>query len=483
MSTRRRPRRLSTGHIIDGRYEVVDFIGAGGFAAVYEGRHVKMGRSVAIKILDLFDDGSRSKAYEAVKQRFEREARVMANLKHSAVVNVHDFGFIAEPPFQPYIVMELLEGHTLEHELSEFGAIPPSRALPLIKRCLEALGEGHQKGVVHRDLKPANIFITDPHTPQEDLRVLDYGIASISQSKEDRLTTSGQIIGTYRYLSPEYIQGRTATPALDVYQMGLIVCEILSGEPVMDGGNHFSTLMMHVEGRLSLPVPLLTSPLGPILARALARDHEARYQDAYDFHAALETITPEMLPACDSETTRVSLSEFFADGPERATSSAGSRVRPARPATSVRSFEVPDTAVGLGLSDDAGLEDLALAETKEVSGVPDAPVVIKVHEAPSESPALPPSVEAVEPPQARVSSPPPRSKGSPPLPDLTPPESSSSASSDSRALTMAELEASQAPRLESLPEPAPGRDYTVVIIALICFGCGALAAAFYFMLQ
>ncbi len=306
-----RIRRLPEGLILDGRYQVSHFIGAGGFAAVYAGKQLNIERPVAIKVLNLFESekDADKKRTEAAKQRFIREAKVMASIMHPSVVSVHDFGFIAEP-YQPYIVMELLGGHNLQTELQEKGPMDPARALPLFKRCLDALGEGHKKGIIHRDLKPANIFLVEPHSPQEDIRLLDYGIAAIANAgKDSRLTSSGQIIGTYRYLSPEYIRGRTALPALDVYQMALILVEMLTGEPVVEGGNQFSTLMFHIEGRLQIPAPLVECALGPVLLTALSADHNQRFADAYAFREALDTITPESIPAYEEGWEMISVKD------------------------------------------------------------------------------------------------------------------------------------------------------------------------------
>ncbi len=417
-------RKLPIGLVIDGRYEITGFIGAGGFAQVYAGRQINVERAVAIKVLNLFKEQGISPAdvrHQASRERFVREAKVMASLKHTAVVSVHDFGFLAETS-QPYIVMENLEGHTLEAELSNHGPMAPARALKLVGRCLEALGEAHQKGIVHRDLKPSNIFIVAPGTPQEDVRLLDYGIASISQSKDDRLTATGQIIGTYRYLSPEYIKGRIALPALDVYQMGLILTEMLTGQPVVEGGNHFATLMVHVEGRIELPEALVACSLGPALCKALATNHAARFDDANAFLKALSDVDPDDLPKPPAAAPTVRLSEVSASPrsiavpPSRISST---EVRAFTPAEAPRRILIP-TDLDKALADKAAEREEERKAEREARRAAkaarardkEAQEATLAQETQAEPPAPePPPAEPQKPQEAPPAAPPPQARG------------------------------------------------------------------------
>jgi serine/threonine protein kinase len=187
----------------------------------------------------------------------------------------------------------------------------PEHLLPLFISCLDALGEAHELGIVHKDLKPSNLFLSDPGTRSEALRIVDFGIAHIKNGPGDageqpdppeakersgRLTATGQILGTLQYLTPEYIASQTVTPALDVYQMALILVELLSGDRVIKTDNPFECLRIHTFGLLELPEYLLASPLGPVLRHALASEVSERIPDANAFAEALSEIDPAAIP-------------------------------------------------------------------------------------------------------------------------------------------------------------------------------------------
>ena len=275
---------LKNGTIIDERYEIVGFLGEGGFATVYRARHVHIGRMLALKVLAT---GSKIPKSDEFEQRFLREAQTAAQIDHPNIVTIHDFGF-AGPERQPYIAMELLEGHDLEDELEKNGPMALDRALKLFLSCLEALGEGHNAGIVHKDLKPSNLFIAYPGTEREMLMILDFGVASISEGNAKRLTSTGQILGTPQYLAPEYISKQIVEPAFDVYQMALILIESLTGKPVIDLDNPFQCMMAHCRAKYEVPTKLIESPLGPVLTKALSLQHTKRYANAHEFHKALK---------------------------------------------------------------------------------------------------------------------------------------------------------------------------------------------------
>ncbi|MDX9720954.1 MAG: protein kinase [Myxococcota bacterium] len=273
------------GTLIDGRYSIKSFLGAGGFATVYRAHHVLIDRDVAVKVLDL-KKGQDSKGFT---ERFFREAKIAAKIQHPNVVTIYDFGF-AGPRKQPYIAMELLEGHDLSDELSRNGPLSPARALRLFRPALEALGEGHKAGIIHKDLKPANLYLTDPGGPREALRILDFGVARAEATDVARLTDTGQLLGTPRYLAPEYIRSQLVTPAIDVYQMALIMAEAISGQPAVDGAP-YTVMMMHCNAELNIPELLRSGPIGEVFATALAVDHTERYANAADFLQALDGVS------------------------------------------------------------------------------------------------------------------------------------------------------------------------------------------------
>lgn len=280
---------LSPGDVLAEVYEVVKEIGRGGFAVVYSGVQRGINRDVAIKLMTVQQLGvERLDEYEA---RFLREARAAAAIDHPNVVTIHHFGLV-QSTGQPYMVMELLSGHDLEQELTTHGGMRPQRALPLIRGVLDALGDAHRQGIVHKDLKPSNLFLVQDRRGREVMKITDFGIATHADSDEERLTQEGQPVCTPSYAAPEYVQELLATPALDVYQIGLVLVEMLTGQPVVDAETVSACIRMHVSGRLSLPERLMSGPLGPVLRQALAVDCHARYRDADAMLEDLNRVNP-----------------------------------------------------------------------------------------------------------------------------------------------------------------------------------------------
>ena len=272
------------GMKIDDRYEIINMLGAGGFATVYKARHLMIDRDVALKVMDL-QKGVVDSTYA---ERFFREAKIAAKIQHPNVVTIYDFGFVGETQ-QPYIAMELLEGYDLEHELKEIGPLSPNRAYVLFRPVLEALGEGHRLGIVHKDLKPANLYMIDPGGVREQMKVLDFGVARLDSGQVAKLTDAGQLMGTPRYLAPEYIKSQIVTPAIDVYQMALIISEALTAIPAVDG-NAYTAMMHHCTGNLQISDFLREGPVGEVFAKALCIDNTQRYQNCQEFADALDSV-------------------------------------------------------------------------------------------------------------------------------------------------------------------------------------------------
>lgn len=285
------PGALAPGTVLEGRYEILRLIAVGGFASVYEARQLKIERTVALKVLGLTQGVAADPEFHT---RFEQEARAAASIEHPGVVTIHDFG-IVEASGAPFIVMELMRGHDLETELQQYGAMAPGTALRRMTAALDALAAAHAKGIVHKDLKPSNLFLINPGTPEEVVKVLDFGIARIGPDAQ--LTRTGQVPGTPRYLAPEYIDNGTAGPSLDVYQMGLILVEMLTGRPVVDESSPFRCLMVHSAGQLEIPDEVRESAVGPVVERALALAPENRFVDAGSFAQALREVDPEEIKA------------------------------------------------------------------------------------------------------------------------------------------------------------------------------------------
>lgn len=280
---------LRVGDTLHDRYQIVGRLGRGGFAEVYLATDARLRRQVALKVLRVETLGA--KAAEQVLGRFEQEARLAAQINHRSVVSIHDFGVHQG---QPFIVMERLEGHDLRQEIKRHGPMAPKRLWPLMEQALLGLGAAHQAGVVHKDLKPANLFLVHPHTEHEQVRLLDFGVARMVHG-DTSLTHTGQIFGTAMYYAPEYIRHQLVTPALDVYQMALILVELLTDRPVVHAEEPLGCVAKHLEQELELPRRLLQGPLGPVLVKALAFDPAQRYPDALALREALLALDPTTL--------------------------------------------------------------------------------------------------------------------------------------------------------------------------------------------
>jgi beta-lactam-binding protein with PASTA domain/predicted Ser/Thr protein kinase len=273
--------------VFDGRYRVVRKLGTGGMANVYLAEDQELGRSVAIKMLD-----ERHSQDEQFVERFRREAKNAAGLSHPNIVSIYDRGQ-AEGTY--YIAMEYLEGRTLKELLITRGPTPLPVAIDYARQILAALGFAHRHGIVHRDIKPHNVLVA----PDGRLKVTDFGIA---RSGTSQMTETGSIIGTAQYLSPEQAKGAPVTPASDIYSVGIVLYEMLTGSVPFTGDTPLEIAMKHLS---STPLPPsekrreVPHELDSIVLRALAKDPADRYQSADEMDADLarasrgQTVSPE----------------------------------------------------------------------------------------------------------------------------------------------------------------------------------------------
>ncbi|WP_312876682.1 protein kinase domain-containing protein [Streptomyces bohaiensis] len=273
------------GTVGDGRYRLTRRLGRGGMADVFAAEDVRLGRLVAVKLLrpDLAED-------QVAKARFTREAQSVAGLNHHAVVAVYDSGEEDTGGVHgtvPYIVMELVTGHTIRELLINEDAQPTERALSIVSGVLEALAYSHQHGIVHRDIKPANVIITETGS----VKVMDFGIARALHGVQSTMTQTGMVMGTPQYLSPEQALGKAVDTRSDLYAVGCLLYELLTQRPPFTGETPLSVVYQHVQDPPRLPseVSQLAPPeLNGLVMRSLAKDPDDRFQTAEEMRSLIQ---------------------------------------------------------------------------------------------------------------------------------------------------------------------------------------------------
>jgi len=267
----------------EGRYRLTGRLGRGGMAEVFAAQDMRLGRTVAIKVLrpDLAEDA-------IARMRFTREAHAVASLNHHAVVAVYDTGEEAhDGETVPYIVMELVEGHTVRELLQSEEPPPVDQALIITAGILEALAYSHRHGIVHRDIKPANVIITNAGA----VKVMDFGIARALTGASSTMTQTGMVMGTPQYLSPEQALGKAVDHRSDLYATGCMLYELLTLRPPFTGDTPLSVVYQHVQDP---PVPpsqangRVPASLDQLVLRSLAKDPDDRFQSADEMRAHVQ---------------------------------------------------------------------------------------------------------------------------------------------------------------------------------------------------
>ena len=276
------------GHTLDEKYRLEEQLGIGGMGTVYRARHLLIDRPVAVKVLN-----PRFVEDEAARTRFRREARAAGHLQHTNAVTVTDFGEAQDG--YVYLVMELLEGRTLRDVLAKEAPLDVARSVALMLQISAAVAAAHEAGIIHRDLKPANIFIVQRPEVPAVVKVLDFGIAKLAAElldEEDALTLTqvGAMIGTPRYMSPEQSGGVDLTPAADVYSLGCILYEMLTGTVPFNASTPLAIAMKHTSEVPRGPREFVSSippPLEKVVLHALEKRPEERPANAAEFRAEL----------------------------------------------------------------------------------------------------------------------------------------------------------------------------------------------------
>jgi serine/threonine-protein kinase len=270
------------------RYQIGDVIGRGGMAEVHEGRDLRLGRRIAVKILR--PDLARDPSFQA---RFRREAQSAAALNHPNIVAVYDTGEDTLAATEgspavivPYIVMEYVDGMTLRQLLASGRRLLPERALEITAGVLSALDYAHRHGIVHRDIKPANVMLTRTG----DVKVMDFGIARAINDVQSSMTGTSAVMGTAQYLSPEQARGEVVDARSDLYSTGVLLYELLTGRPPFTGDSAVAIAYQHVSEMPTPPSQVdngVSLDIDAVVMHSLAKRADDRYQSAAEFRAAV----------------------------------------------------------------------------------------------------------------------------------------------------------------------------------------------------
>lgn len=280
-------------------------IATGGMSAVYRGLDLRLDRPVALKVMD-----SRYSGDQQFLTRFQREARAVARLKDPGLVAVYDQGFDGQHPF---LVMELIEGGTLRELLVERGPMPPHAVAAVLSPILSGLAVAHRAGLVHRDIKPENVLISD----DAEVKIADFGL--VRAVAEAKITSTSVILGTAAYLSPEQVSTGDASPRSDVYGVGILTYELLTGATPFTGDSALTVAYQRMDNDVPPPsaaIPGVPRQFDELVARATARDPADRYADAHEMGAELSAAVDELglpsfrVPAPHNSAQHVASAEF-----------------------------------------------------------------------------------------------------------------------------------------------------------------------------
>jgi Protein kinase domain len=276
---------LKPGDCVD-RYRVDKKLGEGGMGSVYRVQHATLGRAHALKVLH----GNVLSRDPGSIDRFLREARAASRIQHPHIVDVFDFGYLADG--RPYFVMELLGGESLSDRVDR-GALQPEQAMVFARQLAEALAAAHDHGVIHADVTPSNILVTRDRANADLVKLVDFGLAELRETRVDRDEAPDYVLGTPCYISPEQIRGQPADERSDQYSLGIVLFEMIAGKPPFNHKNIRELCMKHIRD----PIPDLVSPFGPLppelsvlVERCLAKSPAQRYASMRALLADLDEV-------------------------------------------------------------------------------------------------------------------------------------------------------------------------------------------------
>lgn len=314
LEVEQRPRRTALptpGELFDNRYAIERVVGSGGFAKVYKAKDRVTGQEVALKVHARYGDDKERSDWE---ERFIREGRVVySELENPHTVRVYDYG--ASKDGLLYIAFEYIDGLTLDELANREGPIEPGRVVHILRQILHSISEAHSKGILHRDLKPGNVMVRRTMQESELVKVLDFGVAKVTSPIHGRverdLTMAGEAVGTPRYMSPEQLRGDDLGPESDIYSIGLIAYELLTGAPAVAGKNRYTIVHEQLQTQSALlPNDLaIPAPLRVIINMMMRKERERRPSSARSLRMELERFEPpsthdtHTMPSVNTGTT------------------------------------------------------------------------------------------------------------------------------------------------------------------------------------
>ncbi len=282
-------RDLNPGVMFGKNYQIIELVGKGGMSAVYKAYDRMLKRNVAVKVL-----AYKRKLDKKARARFVQEGIALSKLDHPNLIKVYEFGDADSA--EPFLVMDFLEGVALSEVMAPKKALPAFRAVSIVKQCVDALRHAHNKGVVHRDLKPSNVMLVeDPDTKTETVKIIDFGIAKVDEADSQRLTETGEVFGSPLYMSPEQCRGERLDERSDMYSLGCMFYELLTGKAPFVGVDFADTVGMHFNED---PIPLAQArpdlgcakELDLVMSKLMAKSRKDRYQTMGDVAEDLKAI-------------------------------------------------------------------------------------------------------------------------------------------------------------------------------------------------